>query len=397
MAILNQALAAQQPQQQPPPPPPPEMDPVRMLMNEYKRLTPDDEVPARPMFTPEQQSDRIDRNNNLAAVGALGGMSGDRGVRNVGTQVFHQALADRQEQHSARGIVDPLTGEESLDPEYIRARQEDKRGTILQKALAFQQNRMASQDRRDASAERGATLQAIGTGHDDARRDAAAARMSAAGGAGPNLVQIKDDATGESFWANPKTGEYVKPVTKADGSSLVRPAVPTGSDAKELTQVATGKSAVQMGIAAATVHPDAFGPAKGIPDQLGDGVVGNAARYFRDNKQLTPDQLAARAAIYNNVSAVIKERAGTAQSKQELKRLQGFLPGEMDSGPAIVAKLKAFDAYLGERGNAIRSKYNPARPMMNAGGQPAPQGGAPRSSGGGLQFNPATGEIEGGE
>jgi len=227
------------------------------------------------------------------------------------------------------------------------------------------------------------------------------ARTLGGAAGGHNLVQVKDDQTGESFWADPRTGQYVKPVTKGDGTPLVRPSNPTGSDDKELTGVNVGKSAAKMAVDAAMQHPDAFGPVKGLPDQMGDGVVGNVARYYRDNKSLTPDQIAARSIIYNNVSQIIKERAGTAQSKQELKRLQGFLPGEMDNAPAIIAKMKAFDAYLDEKGAAIKGKYAGPRPVqrMNPGGgtAPAPQQGAPAPSGGGLRFNPATGEIEGGE
>lgn len=406
MAIFNQALAAQgniPPPGDPnpaPQPAPPQLDPVAMLMDEYKRLTPDD-APAKPMFTPEQQNERIDRNNSMANVGALGSIAGDRGVRGVGGQVFKQALADRHEQRSARGIVDPLTGEETLDPEYIRARQEDKRGQILQRALAFQANRSASEDRRAASSERGDILRAIGSGHDTARVEAAAERGAGGGGRQANLQKVEDPATGKIFLMDPKTGQNMGEFKNTDGSSFQKAASPTGGDDKELSAVATGKAATKMGLTAVAQHPDAFGPVKGLPDQMGDGVIGNAARYLRDNKSLTADQLAARAAIYNQVSAIIKERAGTAQSKQELKRLQGFLPSEMDNAGAIAAKLNAFDAYLDERGAAIRNKYAGSRPMMHMGGQqpnaaPAPQG-APAPSGGGLRFNPATGQIEGGE
>lgn len=375
------------------------MDPVAMLMDEYKRLTPED-APAKPMFTPEQQNDRVNRNNNLADVGALGSLSGDRGARNLGGQVFKQALADRGEIRSQRGIVDPLTGEEALDPEYTRARQEDKRGQLLTRALAFQQQQLASQDRSDSAKRHDEILRTIGAGHDAARL----AAKSAGGGEGKghNLVQVTDEGTGEKFWSDPRTGNYVKPVTKQDGAPLVQPGKPTGNDDKELTAVNTGKSAIKLGLEAVGKHPDAFGPMKGIPDQLGDGVVGNATRYWRDNKSLSSDQLAARAAIYNQVSAIIKERAGTAQSKQELKRLQGFLPGEMDNAPAIEAKLRAFDAYLDERGLAVKSKYAGPRPMQHMGGpggQPAQQQAptAAPAAKGRLKFNPATGEIEDGE
>lgn len=412
MAVLNQALAARgniPPPGDPnpaPQPAPPQMDPVAMLLDEYKRLTPDDTP--KPMFTPEQQNERIDRNNNLSGLGVLGSLTSDRPVNSVGGQVFKQALADRAERRTDRGIVDPLTGNEALDPEYVRANQENKRGQILQRALAFQGNRMASEDRRAASAERGDVLRAVGGGHDDARVAAAELRAASAS-AQPSMIQVKDDTTGKTHWFNPKTMQYMGEVSLpgAPGAGpsgapgaptpILRPGAPSGGDEKELTAVATGSAAAKMAIKAATEHPDAFGPLKGLPDMMGQGVGGSVARYVRDNKNLTPDQIAARSIIYNNVSAIIKERAGTAQSAQELKRLQGFLPSEMDDAPAILAKMKAFDQYLTEKGIAVRSKYAGGRPMQHMGGQqpgPAvPPPGAP-SSGGGLHFNPATGEIE---
>jgi hypothetical protein len=136
---------------------------------------------------------------------------------------------------------------------------------------------------------------------------------------------------------------------------------------------------------------------KGVPDQLGPGIVGGVARYLRDNKQLTPDQVTARSAIYNNVSAVIKERAGTAQSAQELKRLQGFLPSEFDSAPAIEAKLNGFMDYLHERGAAVKSRYSGQRPVYRADDVGSPNAqpiNGPAAPKGNLKFNPATGEIE---
>jgi hypothetical protein len=46
------------------------------------------------------------------------------------------------------------------------------------------------------------------------------------------------------------------------------------------------------------------------------------------------------------VSKVINERAGAAQSVQELSRLRSFLPAEMDDAKQIQDKLTAFETYL---------------------------------------------------
>jgi hypothetical protein len=55
------------------------------------------------------------------------------------------------------------------------------------------------------------------------------------------------------------------------------------------------------------------------------------------------------------VSAVIKERAGTAQSAQELTRLNSFLPATTDNADQIIAKLNGFKQYLNdyEKGTRI--------------------------------------------
>jgi len=393
MPVLGRALAAQNPQQ----PPAQEMDPVAMLMDEYQSLR--ERADPKPMFTPEQRAARVSQNQDLTEVGLLGSLAGNQQVNNVGGQVLKRALQQREDKVTQRGIMNPLTGEENLDPEYVRANAETKRGQILQRALAFQQSRLASEDRRAANADRLQNARDIAQMRIDAK---------AAGGGGegkpPNLVQVKDDNTGKTYWANPKTGELVGEITlPGGGGALLRPDKMSGGDDKEITGITTSRGSVGAAAKAVEAHPEAFGPAKGLPDQMGPGMIGSAARYIRDNKSLSPDQVAARAMVYNNVSAVIKERAGTAQSAQELKRLQGFLPSEFDSAQAIQAKLAGFNQYLDEKEKGIRVKYAGPRPVQHQGtnmsgaAAPANAGTAPSAAGGGtqrLKFNPATGDFE---
>ena len=90
-----------------------------------------------------------------------------------------------------------------------------------------------------------------------------------------------------------------------------------------------------------------------------------------------PQNSSARAYVLNNVSTIINERAGGAQSEQELARLRGFLPGETDDVPKITAKFNAFLDYLDEKEAATRG-YTPQelgfKPRVGA---PAGQGAVP--------------------
>lgn len=392
MAMLPQALAMQQAQQgQPAPqqgmPPqqpqqPPPFDPVAELMGEYKRLEQD--PPKGPMFTPEQRADRTNRNNDLTQLGIVGQMSGDKGVQNVGGQVFKQALGEGREQRTERGIVDPLSGEETLDPEYVRTQRETRRGQVLQRALAFQQATDVANTRAAASRDVAAT-------RSDAMKEAAQIRADArgAGGAAPNMVQIKDDNTGESYWANPKTGQVIGKVAIPNANPapgqptttpLIRPDKMDGSDSTALTKIIQQKAALGGAIQAVTANPNAFGIKVGAADEAPNSLGGTLARTVRD-RALSPEAVSARALLYNNMSTIIKERAGTAQSAQELKRLNGFLPGPLDDAKTINAKLSGFQQYLGEQENGIRSKYS-ARPTQHLNPQGATPPAAPAANAG---------------
>lgn len=101
--------------------------------------------------------------------------------------------------------------------------------------------------------------------------------------------------------------------------------------------------------------PTAFGFGKGAATSVG-GVTGGRMGASIVSSQMTDDEIQARSFVYNIVSAAIKERAGTAQSAQELKVLDGFLPSPFDDSRVIKAKLKAFKEYI----NTKREGYEPA-------------------------------------
>jgi hypothetical protein len=128
--VLPQALAAQP-------------GAYELLMAELQKAQP---VP-RPMFTPEQAGSRVRNNEAMVGLGMLGQLSGDQQMGAVGGQVFRQALGDRSERVTNRGIQDPLTGETSVDPEFARQEAESRRGKILEKALQFEDQRQRAIER----------------------------------------------------------------------------------------------------------------------------------------------------------------------------------------------------------------------------------------------------------
>lgn len=130
--VFKQALGQQQPQSA-----------YEMLMAELARA----QEPQPPMFTPEQRQQRVQRNDSMTELGMLGSMAPDESIQNVGGSVFKKALADRQEQTTARGVFNPLTGELAESPEYREEKNETRRGRILQQALGHE-DRVAAREER---------------------------------------------------------------------------------------------------------------------------------------------------------------------------------------------------------------------------------------------------------
>lgn len=107
----------------------------------------------------------------------------------------------------------------------------------------------------------------------------------------------------------------------------------------------------------------AFGFARGAATMSGSLGETIAGRFDK------PAERQARAFVYNIVSQAIKERAGTAQSKQEQDRLRGFLPSEMDNAEQISDKFMGYQHYLRER----------RRGLMEGGPTSKPTGGGASS------------------
>ena len=104
------------------------------------------------------------------------------------------------------------------------------------------------------------------------------------------------------------------------------------------------KAIVKGAIDAVTSAPDAFG-----------WTTGNMPEAIRA-RTATPEENQARSYLFNVVSGVIKERAGTAQSAAEAETLRRFLPVETDNADIIKDKMTAFDKYLSAKESGTTKK-----------------------------------------
>jgi hypothetical protein len=109
---------------------------------------------------------------------------------------------------------------------------------------------------------------------------------------------------------------------------------PSESVAKEQISINQQRAIVKGAIDAVTKTPDAFGMTRGLIGETLGGRMGSS------------EENEARSYLFNVVSGVIKERAGTAQSASEAETLARFLPQPTDDADVIKDKMTAFDKYL---------------------------------------------------
>lgn len=143
MAVLKQALGV-----------PENPDAYNLLLQELQKLQSQEDQPAKPMFTPEEQRQRVRQSNDALALGLAGSMSPDSAIQGVNSRVLTRTLADRDEKETARGTFDPLTGETRESPEYRKQVQEQRRAKVLQQALNFEDQRQRAAERAAAAEER---------------------------------------------------------------------------------------------------------------------------------------------------------------------------------------------------------------------------------------------------
>lgn len=156
---------------------------------------------------------------------------------------------------------------------------------------------------------------------------------------------------------NKATG-LARPAATFDGKQL--PDKATEAQKKEMMSINQQKSILQGAIDAVEKTPDAFSLGRGVAGKLplGESIAGRSE---------TPAQTQARAYVFNNVSRIINERAGAAQSAQELARLQTFLPADTDNATQIKNKLEGFKRYLQDLESGTRGDVRAPAPTAGGG------------------------------
>jgi hypothetical protein len=150
----------------------------------------------------------------------------------------------------------------------------------------------------------------------------------------PTAGQVVETANGPMI-VNTRTGQ-AQPIMA--GGQPLAPKLST-EQSKDITAINQQRSTINGAIADVTKNKSAFSFGRGLAQNVpyGESLAGRLE---------TPAETETRAYVFNNVSSVIKERAGAAQSAQELQRLNSFLPAVTDNADQIISKLNGFKKYL---------------------------------------------------
>jgi hypothetical protein len=119
---------------------------------------------------------------------------------------------------------------------------------------------------------------------------------------------------------------------------------PSEAVGKEQMSINQQRAIVKGAIEAVDKTPDAFGMTRGLVGETLGGRMGSS------------EENQARSYLFNVVSGVIKERAGTAQSASEAETLARFLPQPTDAADVIKDKMQAFDKYLSDKESGTTKK-----------------------------------------
>jgi len=178
--------------------------------------------------------------------------------------------------------------------------------------------------------------------------------------------QQRDDGSFVALPNRPAPGVVrAQQVVTPEGMQPLR-GKPSESQAKALMEVNRMRAVISGGLQAAINNPTAFSYGRGLANVVptGESLAGRLE---------TDAETQARSYVFNNVSAVINERAGAAQSAQELARLRGFLPADTDNAKQVENKMRGFLQYLDdiEAGTRMPRSVNPgATPPAAPGSAP---------------------------
>ena len=166
----------------------------------------------------------------------------------------------------------------------------------------------------------------------------------------PVAGQVVETANGPML-VNTRTGQAT-PVMS--GGQPLAPKL-TADQTTAITSINQQYKTIDGALKAVDATPKAFSFKRGMAQDIpgGETLAGRVD---------TPEEAQARAYVFNNVSAVIKERAGTAQTPGELQRINSFMPGPKDNAQQIKNKLEGFKTYLKDKEEGTRA--NPNVPMQ---------------------------------
>lgn len=170
-------------------------------------------------------------------------------------------------------------------------------------------------------------------------------------------AKLAQDATGVVYQEDANGNIVALPSKlKAGEVPKARVAMAPGGGLQPLTakpSEAVGKEQMSLNQQNAVVKT-ALDYVKDVPSafSLGRGLQGETVGGRFDS----PEEIKARSYVFNVVSNIIKERAGTAQSTGEKDTLNRFLPGEFDNDKQIKGKLEAFQQYLADKETGTTKK-----------------------------------------
>ena len=298
--------------------------------------------PQAPAYTPEQVAQRRAQNQHDYEMGLLGTLSGDDQLGAAGGQIFKQALAARQPTITEKGTSDPLSGEWTYNPAYLRERDEtqlDKlqersdtaRGAhneaLLRAQERAEQNRIHAQDQM-------ALHQMI-----------AASRNSGDGPGGKgNFEQAGLTPDGKQVVTNSHTGISYTLDIAPNGAPTYTPfggaITPKGTVEKNIGSIQDALASAGRAddlLKMVNDHPEAFGMRAGATSF----VPGAAQGYASKALGLSPDTMAMRANLLRQGAMEINQLYGAALSTGEAARAATFLPNPTDPPEVLIAKLTA--------------------------------------------------------
>lgn len=204
----------------------------------------------------------------------------------------------------------------------------------------------------------------------------------------PHAPQLVQTATGFVSY-NPNTGS-VTPIQAPAGAGgaggALMPPLPQHLQT-EIASINQQKSSINDALKTVEANKDAFGPKFAAP-----GIIAGEYGTSRMNAKMPSEQVEARAKVFNIASSVIKERAGTAQSKQEQETIMRFLPSPYDGSKAIIDKFNSFNDYLTSKEKGMIPVQGAVPAYRPGTSTPATPATPSNTSAPVLKYNPQTGE-----